>query len=65
MNFHDLRTCPIGHPSDPMDHWIPIVPLEEMSNKEYDVLIIGSGAGGGAALWRHVKSLQQRESGSA
>ncbi|GKU85165.1 GMC oxidoreductase [Niallia sp. NCCP-28] len=34
------------------NEWIPITPLEQMTNKEYDVLIVGSGAGGGAALWR-------------
>lgn len=32
--------------------WIPLVSLEQMEQTEYDALIIGSGAGGGAALWR-------------
>lgn len=42
-------------PSDPvsyMDNWIPHIPVEQMAEKEYDVLIVGSGAGGGAVLWR-------------
>lgn len=32
--------------------WIPTIPIEEMSKTEYDVLIVGTGAGGGAVLWR-------------
>lgn len=35
-----------------MDEWIPLTPVEKMAQTEYDVLIVGSGAGGGAALWR-------------
>ncbi|MGG1893605.1 hypothetical protein [Bacillus paranthracis] len=37
-----------SHPNE----WISVIPLEQMTNKEYDVLIVGSGAGGGAVLWR-------------
>ncbi|MEW9702309.1 GMC oxidoreductase [Paenibacillus sp. SI8] len=33
-------------------NWIPLASLDEMEQREYDVLIVGSGAGGGAALWR-------------
>ncbi|WP_084134473.1 GMC oxidoreductase [Paenibacillus harenae] len=32
--------------------WIPTSSLEEMSQTEYDVLIVGTGPGGGAVLWR-------------
>ncbi|MDQ0877363.1 type 1 glutamine amidotransferase [Paenibacillus sp. V4I3] len=32
--------------------WIPLTPAEKMAQTDYDVLIVGSGAGGGAALWR-------------
>ncbi|WP_307445154.1 GMC oxidoreductase [Paenibacillus sp. V4I3] len=35
-----------------MDQWIPLTSIEQMAKTDYDVLIIGSGAGGGAALWR-------------
>jgi choline dehydrogenase-like flavoprotein len=35
-----------------MDYWIPLTPIEKMAQTDYDVLIVGSGAGGGAALWR-------------
>ncbi|MGJ9385967.1 TIM barrel protein [Salipaludibacillus sp. CF4.18] len=43
---------PTGQSSVPVHSWIPITPLEDMEQADYDVLIIGSGAGGGAALWR-------------
>lgn len=33
-------------------NWIPTTPLKTMSQTEYDVLIVGTGAGGGAVLWR-------------
>ncbi|MCA0757201.1 GMC family oxidoreductase [Paenibacillus sp. N4] len=35
-----------------MDDWIPLSTARNMSQTEYDVIIVGSGAGGGAALWR-------------
>ncbi|MGM0876225.1 MAG: GMC oxidoreductase [Bacillota bacterium] len=38
--------------SSPKNNWIPVTPLEQMENTEYDVLIIGTGAGGGAVTWR-------------
>jgi gluconate 5-dehydrogenase len=38
--------------SNYLDHWIPLTPLEKMAQTDYDVIIVGSGAGGGAALWR-------------
>ncbi|MBA9027185.1 GMC oxidoreductase [Peribacillus huizhouensis] len=34
------------------NNWIPTKSLEEMSNTNYDVLIVGSGPGGGATLQR-------------
>jgi len=34
------------------NNWIPTKSLDEMANTEYDVLIVGSGAGGGAMLYR-------------
>ncbi|MEW9673108.1 GMC oxidoreductase [Ammoniphilus sp. 3BR4] len=48
----NLPTCPFGYSEEPLDHWIPTVPLENMAETEYDVIIVGSGAGGGAVLWR-------------
>ncbi len=35
-----------------VEHWIPLSSVEEMARKDYDVLIVGSGAGGAALLWR-------------
>lgn len=34
------------------NNWIPVKSLEEMSKTNYDVLIVGSGPGGGATLQR-------------
>jgi choline dehydrogenase-like flavoprotein len=34
------------------NNWIPTVSLDEMSKTDYDVLIVGTGPGGGAALYR-------------
>lgn len=50
-NSVNLPTCPSGI-VEPLYHWLPLTPLKEMENAEYDVLIVGTGAGGGAALWR-------------
>jgi hypothetical protein len=32
--------------------WIPLTPLTQMAETEYDILVVGTGAGGGAAIWR-------------
>ena len=48
---NSIPFCPIG-PNPILNNWIPLTPLEQMSSTEYDVLIVGSGAGGGAVLWR-------------
>ncbi|MCA0756073.1 GMC family oxidoreductase [Paenibacillus sp. N4] len=44
--------CPLPFPETPQDTWIPLVGLEQMERTRYDVLVVGTGAGGGAALWR-------------
>ncbi|MFC5468872.1 GMC oxidoreductase [Cohnella suwonensis] len=44
--------CPPVPESEFLPNWIPLASLEQMAKTEYDVLIVGSGAGGGAALWR-------------
>jgi choline dehydrogenase-like flavoprotein/sugar phosphate isomerase/epimerase len=44
--------CPQVISPETVDSWIPLTPLEKMAQTDYDVLIVGSGAGGGAALWR-------------
>jgi choline dehydrogenase-like flavoprotein len=45
-----VRSCP--YPSTRTNEWIPITSLEKMAETKYDVLIVGTGAGGGAVLWR-------------
>ncbi|MNB81068.1 6'''-hydroxyparomomycin C oxidase [compost metagenome] len=66
LNINLPSPSPSPHPSPVLqpDHsktfsspvskleWIPLTSLEKMSQTEYDVLIVGTGAGGGAALWR-------------
>lgn len=47
-----IPLCPPIAPLEPLHSWIPLTPLEVMSETDYDVLIVGSGAGGGAVLWR-------------
>lgn len=39
-------------PSEFIENWIPLTSLESMAENEYDVLIVGTGAGGGTMLWR-------------
>lgn len=45
-------SCPPVEPAPYLDHWIPLASLHEMEETEYDVIVIGTGMGGGAALWR-------------
>ncbi|MDQ8739463.1 GMC family oxidoreductase [Paenibacillus sp. LHD-38] len=44
--------CPPNLPDYYLNTWIPLVTLDQMQNKEYDALVVGSGAGGGAVLYR-------------
>lgn len=44
--------CAPDMPTEFLNSWIPTIPLEKMAEEEYDVLIVGSGAGGSAALYR-------------
>ncbi|WP_028609855.1 GMC oxidoreductase [Paenibacillus harenae] len=44
--------CPPAPESEFIHDWIPLADVEKMAETEYDVIIVGSGAGGGAALWR-------------
>lgn len=49
--FESFPFCPLQS-YESAEYWIPITSLEKMSHTNYDVLIVGSGAGGGASLWR-------------
>lgn len=51
-------SCPPSPPTGYLDHWIPLTPIEQMEQTDYDVLIIGTGAGGSAVLWRLCERLQ-------
>jgi choline dehydrogenase-like flavoprotein len=57
---HDaaIPTCTV--PAKYINNWIPLSSLEDMANIEYDVLIVGSGAGGGAVLWRLCEQWQNQ-----
>lgn len=52
-----LSFCPPDYPEARLDHWVPLTPLSQMEQTDYDVLIVGTGAGGGAALWRLCEQL--------
>ncbi|CAM4095305.1 GMC oxidoreductase [Paenibacillus alkaliterrae] len=52
--------APLG-PGQYLDQWIPLTPLEKMAQTDYDVIIVGTGPGGGAVLWRLCE--QWRKSG--
>lgn len=51
-NAASVKFCFPKQPSGYLAHWIPLTPLEQMVQTDYDVIIVGSGAGGGAVLWR-------------
>jgi len=51
-NFINVPACNQVPQSNYLNHWIPEVSLDEMAQRDYDVIIVGSGAGGGAVLWR-------------
>ena len=56
LHVRKIHNDAVNRPPDssapPLDQWIPLTSIEQMAQTDYDVLIIGSGAGGGAALWR-------------
>jgi sugar phosphate isomerase/epimerase len=47
-----IPSCSTKTSSEAAESWIPLTSLDKMAQTDYDVLIVGSGAGGGAALWR-------------
>lgn len=52
-----ITFCPPAYPDERLDHWVPLTPLSQMEENDYDVLIIGTGAGGCATLWRLCEQL--------
>jgi len=59
MSFQGVPDPP--GPGEYLEQWIPLTPLEQMAQTEYDVIIVGTGPGGGAVLWRLCE--QWRKSG--
>lgn len=52
-DMRQIAIPPICHiPPEYIENWIPTTSLETMAENEYDVLIVGTGAGGGTMLWR-------------
>lgn len=45
-----VPSCPPFQLSEYLSQWIPLTALEEMEQADYDVLIVGTGAGGGSVL---------------
>lgn len=41
-----------SHEMNYVPNWIPVAPLERMAENEYDVVVVGTGAGGAALVWR-------------
>jgi choline dehydrogenase-like flavoprotein len=51
------KFCPPVPQSQFFSTWIPVTTAEKMAEQEYDVLVIGTGAGGGASIWRLCEQL--------
>ncbi|GAE31616.1 hypothetical protein [Halalkalibacter hemicellulosilyticus] len=47
-----IPICHPDRPEKPLDTWVPLTPIEEMAKQEYDVLIVGTGAGASAVAWK-------------
>ncbi|CAM4385529.1 GMC oxidoreductase [Paenibacillus alkaliterrae] len=50
--LNSIPLCSPIHPSEYLHQWITLTSLEEMEQASYDVLIVGTGAGGGSVLRR-------------
>lgn len=53
-----ISSCPPHLPDKLQDQFIPLASLEQMAQTDYDVLVVGTGAGGGAAIWRLCEQLK-------
>ncbi|SDH67312.1 GMC oxidoreductase [Alteribacillus bidgolensis] len=57
----NIPICKPLAPSTDQKHWIPLTSLEKMAKNEYDVIIVGTGAGGPATLWRLCEQWKREE----
>jgi choline dehydrogenase-like flavoprotein len=57
-SYDDICLCPMPILPTYLDQWVPLTPIEEMARQPYDILIVGTGAGGGAVLWRLIEQLK-------
>ncbi|KQN99915.1 LysM peptidoglycan-binding domain-containing protein [Paenibacillus sp. Leaf72] len=57
--YHSPSCPPPLTPPIYLNHWLPLTSLEQMADIEYDVLIVGTGAGGGTVIWRLCEQRQK------
>jgi len=57
-NLTGIPSCPPQVTGKLQDQFIPLSSLDEMAGTDYDVIVIGTGAGGGAAIWRLCEKLR-------
>ncbi|WP_062050100.1 GMC family oxidoreductase [Bacillus sp. JCM 19034] len=50
--INNIPTCPQDRPDEPLHTWVSLTPIEEMAEQEYDLIIVGTGAGGSAVTWK-------------
>ncbi|MGM0873213.1 MAG: LysM peptidoglycan-binding domain-containing protein [Bacillota bacterium] len=59
--LNSIPSCPPQVPLKFQDQFIPLTSLEEMAQTDYDVLVVGTGAGGGAAISRLCEQLKNTD----
>ncbi|MBD1379388.1 GMC oxidoreductase [Metabacillus arenae] len=59
--FPNIPSCTPLLPTKLQDEFIPLASLDKMAQIEYDVLVVGTGAGGGAAIWRLCEQLRNTD----
>lgn len=60
-DFSSIPSCIPKLPVKFQDQFIPLASLDEMAQVDYDVLVVGTGAGGGAAIWRLCEQLRNTD----
>ncbi|CAM4173927.1 GMC oxidoreductase [Paenibacillus alkaliterrae] len=57
-NLTGIPSCTPQVPGKLQNEFIPLVSIDQMVGTDYDVLVVGTGAGGGAAIWRLCEQLK-------